>query len=72
MALLMRTLEQEEQQQQQASTEREGQEIGHWLGCVPYLQIIICLTQDDVMCPFLTKANTRSQDKLDVCYSDSY
>ena len=31
---------------------------GHWRGCIPYLCIIMCLTQDNVKCLFLTRADS--------------
>ena len=43
---------------------------GHWRGSVPYLRIIMCLTQDSVKCLFLTRADTRSRQELDARNSD--
>jgi hypothetical protein len=34
---------------------------GHWRGSIPYLQIIMCLTQDSVKCLVLTRANSRAR-----------
>jgi hypothetical protein len=31
---------------------------GHLQGCVPYLSVIMCQTQDSVKCLFLTSANS--------------
>ena len=44
---------------------------GHWQGSVPYLCIIMSLTQDNVKCLFLTRANSRSLQELDARNSDS-
>jgi hypothetical protein len=44
---------------------------GHWRGCVPYLRIILCLTQDAVKRLFLARADARSQAELDARNSDS-
>jgi hypothetical protein len=55
---------------------REQQETstggrGHWRGSVPSLCLIMCLTQDNVKCLFLTQANSRSRQELDARNSDS-
>jgi hypothetical protein len=52
---------------------REQQEMsagehGHWRGSVPSLRLIVCLTQDNVKCMFLTQANSRLQQELDAVY----
>jgi hypothetical protein len=39
---------------------------GHWRGNVPYMRIIMTLTQDNVKCLFLTRANSRSRVELDA------
>jgi hypothetical protein len=44
---------------------------GHWRGCVPYLRVIMCLTQDRVKCLFLTRANSRSRQQLDARNSNN-
>jgi hypothetical protein len=54
-------------EQQQTSTKG----CGHWRGSVPYLRLIMCLTQDNVKCLFLTRANSRSRQELDAHNSDS-
>lgn len=68
----------EEQQQQvltnapagvQRGTSSGGR--GHWRGSVPYLRIIMCLTQDNVKCLFLTRANSRSRQQLDARNCDN-
>ena len=55
---------------------REQQEVqqsgrGYWQGCVPCLRVIMCLTQDNVKSLFLTRANSRSRQKLDARNSKS-
>ena len=44
---------------------------GHWRGFIPYLRIILCLTQDAVKRLFLTRADARSRAELDARNSDS-
>ena len=44
---------------------------GQWEGCVPYLCVIMCLTQDSVKCLFLTRANSRSRLQLDARHCDN-
>ena len=39
---------------------------GHWQGCVPYLCVIICLTQDSVKCLFLMRANSQLRQQSDA------
>jgi hypothetical protein len=39
---------------------------GHWRGSIPYLRIMMSLTQDSVKCLFLTRANSRSRQELDA------
>ena len=38
----------------------------NWRGIVLYLRVIMSLTQDDVKCLFLARANTRSRQELDA------
>jgi hypothetical protein len=42
---------------------------GNWRGIIPYLCVIMCLTQDDVKSLFLARANTRLRQELDACNS---
>ena len=42
----------------------------NWRGPVPYLRMIMCLTQDNVKCLFLARANTRSRQELDARNSE--
>jgi hypothetical protein len=39
---------------------------GHWRACVPYLRIIVCLTQDAVKRLLLARADARLRAELDV------
>jgi hypothetical protein len=48
-----------------------GEGRGHWQGSMPYLCIIMSLTQDNVKCLFLTRANLRSRQEVDARNSDS-
>jgi hypothetical protein len=44
----------------------------NWRGPVPYLRMLMwCLTQDNVMCLFLARANLRSRQELDARNSES-
>jgi hypothetical protein len=42
-----------------------------WRGIVPYLRIILCLTQDSVKCLYLMRADTRSRQELDARNSEA-
>lgn len=55
---------------EQQETNAGGGGRGHWRGSVPYLRLIMCLTQDNVKCLFLTRANSRSRQELDARNSD--
>ena len=67
--LVRRAQEQEEHNYRLVSgnTSRSGGSSGGrahwWCGCIPYLRIIMCLTQDNVKCLFLTRANSRSRQQ---------
>jgi hypothetical protein len=43
----------------------------NWRGAVPYLRVIMCLTQDHVKCLFLTRANTRTRQEIDEQNSET-
>jgi hypothetical protein len=43
----------------------------NWRGVVPYLRIIMCLTEDNVKSLYLTRADTRSRQELDARNSDT-
>ena len=44
---------------------------GAWRGNVPYMRIIMCLTEDDVKALFLARANGLSRSELDARNCDS-
>jgi hypothetical protein len=44
----------------------QGGGSGPWRGNVPYMRIIMCLTEDDVKALFLARANTLSRAELDA------
>jgi hypothetical protein len=44
---------------------------GAWRGGVPYLQLIMTLTEDDVKTLFLRRANCKTRQQLDARLSDS-
>ncbi len=46
-----------------SSTSAGGVSGQKWRGGVPYLRIIMCLTQDNVKSLFLTRANMRGHGK---------
>lgn len=52
--------------QQQEGTASGGGGGRNWRGSVPYLRVIMCLTQDNVKALFLARANTRSRQELDA------
>lgn len=43
----------------------------NWRGLVPYLRIILCLTQDSVKSLYLTRADARSRQQLDARNSET-
>jgi hypothetical protein len=56
---------------QNSTSTSAGGGRGHWRGSVPYLCIIMSLTQDNVKCLFLTGANSRSRQELDARNTDT-
>ena len=48
-----------------------GGRRGNWRGYVPHLRIIMCLTQDNIKCLFLTRADSRSRQQLDARNSNN-
>jgi hypothetical protein len=68
-----------ERQQQESSANAtndatnvsRGGGTGPWLGNVPCMHIIMCLTEDAVMSLFLARANTLLQAELDARNSSS-
>ena len=64
----------QEQARMEALNNSHGRAAGggqNWRGVVPYLRIILCLTQDSVKRLYLTRADTRSRQELDGRNSDS-
>jgi hypothetical protein len=48
-----------------------GGRRGNWRGCVPYLRVIMRLTQDNVKSLFLTRADGMSRQQLDARNSEN-
>jgi len=44
---------------------------GNWRGCVQYLRVIMCLTQDNIKLAFLRRADTQSRQELDARNSEN-
>jgi hypothetical protein len=44
---------------------------GNWRGSVPYLRVVLCLTQDDIKHAFLRRADAQSRQELDARYSEN-
>lgn len=44
---------------------------GNWRGSVPYLRLILCLTQDDIKFAFLRRADAQSRQELDARNSEN-
>ncbi len=60
------------QQQGTSAESNSGSVSGRsWRGPVPYLRVIMCLTQDNVKCLFLTRANIRTRREIDGRNSNS-
>lgn len=57
-------------QRQQGIDGGGGRGGRNWRGIVPYLRVIMCLTQDNVKRLFLARADTRSRQELDARNSD--
>ena len=55
------------QQEQQEEEARQGG--GEWRGCIPYMRLFLCLTQDDIKSAFLRRADARTCHELDACNS---
>jgi hypothetical protein len=54
-----------------ASTNNSTHGGQKWRGLVPYLRLILCLTQDSVKSLYLTRADARSCQQLDARNSES-
>ena len=50
----------------EASSGGGGRGGGNWRGAVPYLRMIMCLTEDNAKSLFLTRADSLSQQELDA------
>ena len=62
----------EQEQQGLLGVEVNGNGRGsNWRGCVPYLRVIMCLTQDNVKSLFLTRADGMSRQQLDAHNSEN-
>jgi hypothetical protein len=44
---------------------------GNWRGSVPYLRVILCLTQDNIKLAFLRRADAHSRQELDARNSEN-
>jgi hypothetical protein len=53
-----------------AQQEEEVRQGGQWRGLVPYMRLIMCLTQDDVKSAFLRRADARTRQELDARNSE--
>jgi hypothetical protein len=69
--VLRRAAQQQVPQQGESSTTTTSGGGRNWRGSVPYLRLIMCLTQDHVKCLFLARADTRSRHELDARNSES-
>ena len=66
-AILERSLAAEQQQQELLGLGGRGVcRGGNWHGIVPYLCVIMCLTQDDIKLAFLSQADAQSRQELDA------
>jgi len=64
--ILERSLEEEQQQLELVGLGGIGvSRGGNWRGSVPYLRLILCLTQDDIKFAFLRRADAQSRQELD-------
>jgi hypothetical protein len=71
-AILERLLADKQQQQELLGLGGIGVGTGgHWRGIVPYLRVIMCLTQDDIKLAFLMRVDARSQQELDAQNSEN-
>jgi hypothetical protein len=71
---LRRVFERQMQEQQESlvvGSGGSGSNNGSWRGSVPYLRVIMCLTQDNVKALFLTRANSQSRQQLDARNSNN-
>jgi hypothetical protein len=74
VARLQRVLVRAQQEQESMDNNIHGRSAGggrNWRGLIPYLQIILCLTQDSVESCHLTAADARSWQQLDARNSET-
>jgi hypothetical protein len=70
--ILERSLEEEQQQLELVGLGGIGvSRGGNWRGSVPYLRLILCLTQDDIKFAFLRRADAQSRRELDARNSEN-
>ena len=70
--ILERSLEEEQQQLELVGLGGIGvSRGGNWRGSVPYLRLILCLTQDDIKFAFLRRADAQSRQELDARNSEN-
>lgn len=48
-----------------------GVGVRKWRGLVPYLCMILCLTQDSVKCLYLTRADARLRQEMEARNSET-
>ena len=56
---------------QEQATESQATGTSKWRGTVPYLRVIMCLTDDHVKHLFLNRANARTRQEVDGRNSES-
>ena len=56
--------------QQEQQDEEARQAGGQWRGPIPYMRLILCLTEDAVKAAFLRRADARTRQELDARNSD--
>jgi hypothetical protein len=74
VARLQRVLVRAQQEQASMDNNIHGRSAGggrNWRGLIPYLRIILCLTQDSVKSLYLTRADARSRQQLDARNSET-
>ena len=70
--ILERSLAEEQQQRELLGLGGIGvSRGGNWRGSVPYLRLILCLTQDDIKFAFLRRADAQSRQELDARNSEN-
>ena len=65
--ILERSLAEEQQQRELLGLGGVGvSRGGNWRGSIPYLHLILCLTQDDIKFAFMRRADAQSHQELDA------